>query len=150
LDGELAADAARELDTHIMECANCRDRLRRLRAVSAAVDQYSTAFVASAPAGLRQDLMAAMRERQDKGTKRLYAMLAAAALILAAGIGFLVSRPPKAPVRVPHMVADAFIDLPYSDENLSGEGAVVLQVELPRSAVALAGIPVSDGPADGR
>jgi hypothetical protein len=75
---------------------------------------------------------------------------AAAALILATGIGLLVSRPPRMPARAPQMAADAFIDLPYSDENLSGEGAVVLQVELPRSAVALAGIPVSDGAADGR
>jgi hypothetical protein len=96
-------------------------------------------------------LLAALRERRGAGAKRMYAMLAAAAaVILAAGIGFLLLRSPNAPARTPQIAADAFIDLPYSDENLSGEGAVVLQVELPRSAVALAGIPVSDDPAEGR
>jgi anti-sigma factor RsiW len=150
LDGELAADAAKALDAHIAECAECRDRWSRLRSISGALNQYSVALVAPAPAGSRQALLAAMRGRRDASAKRTYAMIAAAVLILAVGIGFLVLRPPVTPARAPHMASDAFIDLPYSDENLSGEGAVVLQVELPRSAVALAGIPVSDGPADGR
>jgi hypothetical protein len=41
------------------------------------------------------------------------------------------------------MAQEAFIALPYSDDSLSSEGAVVLQVELPRSAAALAGMPVN-------
>ena len=146
LDGELAADAADRLDTHLSECAECRDRWNRLRTVSEAVDGYSMTL--GSPGGQRSALIAALKAREQR-TYWTFAA-AAAALILAAGIGVLVSRPAKTPARAPQMAADAFIDLPYSDENLSGEGAVVLQVELPRSAVALAGIPVSDGPADGR
>ena len=100
------------------------------------------------PAGQRSALVAATRAQETRTYWRF--ATTAAALILAAGIGFLLLKSPNAPARTPQIAADAFIDLPYSDENLSGEGAVVLQVELPRSAVALAGIPVSDDPAEGR
>ena len=146
LDGELTAEAACALDAHLAECAECRNRWNRLRAVSDAVDAYSMTL--GSPAGQRSALVAATRAQETRTYWRFAAT--AAALILAAGIGFLLSRPPKTPPRVLQMAADAFIDLPYSDENLSGEGAVVLQVELPRTAVALAGMPVSDGPANGR
>jgi hypothetical protein len=146
-DGELPVEAACMLDAHVAECVACQERWNRLRIVSDAVNAYGAAL--GAPAGRRQTLAEAIRARTTPQT--LWKVAAAAAiLILAAGIGFQGSRPSKATMRVPQLPADAFIHLPYSDENLSNEGGVVLKVELPRSAVALAGMPISDGPADGR
>ena len=71
------------------------------------------------------------------------AVLAIAATVVLA----LVFRPAPAPstpvggVRGAATDANGFIALPYSDENLAPEGAVVLEVEVPRSALLLAGIP---------
>ena len=66
----------------------------------------------------------------------------AAAVLLAVGLSF-PRKPPAAIPSLPSAATGAFIALPYSDENLSPEGAVVLQVEIPRSALLLAGLPAA-------
>jgi anti-sigma factor ChrR (cupin superfamily) len=156
LDAELPAEERPAIEQHLEACAECRDRTARLRAVSGAIEDYSTGLLDSPSAGpQRRALMAALEARAARpafpAAKKVQAALAVAAcLVLALAISLVISQQPKRPASPPQMAEDVFIALPYSDENLSSEGAVVLQVELPRSAVALAGMPVSDGPADGR
>jgi hypothetical protein len=68
----------------------------------------------------------------------------AAAVLLIVGISLDRVTPPKAPVPRAPIAADPFILLPGSNESLSAAGAVVLQVEVPRSALAVAGMPAGD------
>jgi anti-sigma factor RsiW len=140
-----------ELDGHLATCAECRGHLAKLRAISGGIEAVAAGLVEQPPAGQRRALLAAMERRAGSRVKSAYRALAiAASVVLAIGISFINSRPVKRPAALTQMAADGFIALPYSDESLSGEGAVVMQVEVPRSAQALAGMPVSDGPADGR
>jgi hypothetical protein len=152
LDAELLPEERPVVDGHLASCAECSARFARLRAVSGAIEDYSAGLSDAQPAGgCRHALVAAMKKRPAAVSKAALSALAiAACLVLAVGISFLVSKAPGRPGNPRQIATDDFIALPYSDEDLSGEGAVVLQVELPRSAVALAGIPVGDGPSNGR
>jgi anti-sigma factor RsiW len=152
LDGELPTHALPAIEEHLAGCASCRAWLARLRAASGAIDDYAAALLDSpAPTARRQALRGALEERAAARRKLAPARLAiAASLLLASGIALWIYKQPKRPTAVSSIAADGFVALPYSDENLRAEGAVVLQVELPRSAAALAGMPVSNGPSDGR
>jgi hypothetical protein len=131
LDGELEGEVAREVSGHVPGCAECRARLRSMERVSAAVRAYGKRLEGDAPG------------RARSAPYRWMAI--AAALVMAAGIWTLMSVRPQAAVKAERRsIADGFIALPYSDENLSSEGAVVLQVELPPTALLLAGMPVNN------
>lgn len=144
LDGELGADAADAVDAHVSECAECRRQLDKLRAVSGAIFATSAALTESEPAGQRRALVAAMEQRAAARPRKTYAILAAAAsVILVAGIVITDAPRPRPPAPAAAVAPEAFIALPYSDDSLSSEGAVVLQVEVPRSAAAMAGMPVN-------
>jgi len=88
---------------------------------------------------------------QPRRTVAAVLLACAAAVLLAIGIWRAIPRP-AAPATPPGSAAlgNGFIALPYSDENLSQEGAVVLEVEVPRSALLLAGMPAGDGQSKGR
>ena len=151
LDAELSPDEAAAVDTHISDCAECREQIDAFRALSSAIDGYSSALLEPPPDGQRRDLVAAMDGRKLAKRRSAYAVLAvAASVILTAAVAFLMPKNPESPVPAPNIASDSFIALPYSTVSLSAEGGVVLQVEVPRSAVALAGMPVSNGPADGK
>ena len=80
---------------------------------------------------------------------RIYAALAmAASVLLVVGITLTRRQPAGTPAPTPQASTDNFIALPYSSDSLASAGSVVMQVEVPRSAVALAGVPVTGGPAD--
>jgi hypothetical protein len=154
LDGELPRDSTPALERHLEACADCRQQSVRLSAVSGKVAEHAAALLDCHSAVRQRRTLIAALERQAETPPFAWsavtvraALAAAACVILAVGLSSVVSKPPTG---APQMAGDVFIALPYSDESLSGEGAVVLQVELPRSAVALAGMPVSDGPSDGR
>jgi anti-sigma factor RsiW len=151
LDAELPPEAQPALDAHLAACAECSARYARLRAISGAIDGYSAGLLGPQPSAQRRALVDALESRPAPIPKTALAALAiAACLVLAVGISLLISKPAVRPASPVQLATDRFIALPYSDDSLSAEGAVVLQVEVPRSAVALAGIPVGDGPADGR
>jgi anti-sigma factor RsiW len=157
LDGELTPEALPALERHLAACALCRGRSSALQAASGVVQRYS-ANLLDAPdaAAQRRTLLDATARREAmpaavSGRRIQIAAAIAACLVLTVSAVLVMSRQPKRSAVVqPPMAGDVFISLPYSDDNLSGEGAVVLQVEIPRSAVALAGMPVVDGPANGR
>jgi hypothetical protein len=149
LDRELAAGEIALIDDHLTACADCRASLAKLRDISGGIDQYSTDLFDPPPAGRRRALVAALERPAGSARRRIYAPLAmAASVLLAVSISLTIHQPQAPPMAQPRVSADSFIALPYSNENLSSAGAVVMQVEVPRSAVALAGMPVSDGPAE--
>jgi hypothetical protein len=152
LDGELAADAIAPLEEHLAGCAECRTQLAKLQAVSLGIEQYSAELFQPMPTGRRRALLIASDQPAPRRVARLYTALAVAAslMLVAVSIALLTRHPAAAPEPRPRDMAANFIALPDSDENLSSEGSVVMQVDLPRSAVALAGVPLSDGPADAR
>jgi anti-sigma factor RsiW len=157
LDGELPPDALPALQRHLAACAECRGRSSALQAASGAVQRYSASLLDAPDAvGQRSALVDAMARKEAipalvPGRWIQVAAAIAACLILTVSAALVMSRQPRRPAVIQSpMAGDVFISLPYSDDNLSGEGAVVLQVEIPRSAVALAGMPVVDGPANGR
>jgi hypothetical protein len=149
LDRELAAGEIAPIEDHLSGCADCRARFANLRDISGGIDWYSADLFDPAPAGQRRALVAALERPPAAPRRRIYAPLAmAASVLLAVSISLTIHQPAVPPVAQPQAAADSFIALPYSNENLSSAGAVVMQVEVPRSAVALAGMPVSDGPAE--
>jgi hypothetical protein len=76
------------------------------------------------------------------------ALAMAASVILAVGISFTSHQPLHPPALVPHAV-DNFIALPDAGDSLSTEGTVVMQIEVPRDAVSLSGIPAAEGTGNG-
>jgi anti-sigma factor RsiW len=140
LDRELSAGERDAVEEHLAVCAGCRAQLENLRGISEGIDQYSADLLQPTPAGQRRALTAALEQRSGRG--KIYATLAlAASVILAVGLSLTHQQPPA---RVGHTI-DTFIALPDSNESLSGAGAVVMQVEVPRDAVALAGVPAGEG-----
>jgi len=156
LDGEIEAAEDAQVRAHTSTCTPCRERLRKIERVSAAVQAHAAALGSEAVEAQRAALVAALdrppRDRAPRKQPAQYRRLAlAAAVLAAAGIWVLASRRPAVPVATAQGArADGFIALPYSDENLAPEGAVVLQVELPPTALLLAGLPLRDDSAGGR
>jgi hypothetical protein len=150
LDRELAADELASTEEHLAACAECRSGFARLRALSAGIDQYSADLLQPAPVGQRRALIAALDRPEPTLSRRIHAVLAmAASVLVAVGISLTGYKATQPPAPLPAVTNDTFIPLPYSNENLSSAGAVVMEVEVPRSAVALAGMPVNDGPTEG-
>jgi anti-sigma factor ChrR (cupin superfamily) len=152
LDRELSAAEQAAVELHLAACAGCRAELDTLRAISGGIDQYSADLLEPTPAGQRRLLLAALEgnaRKANPGPRKVLAALAmAASVILAVGISFTSHRPVHPPVVAPH-AADNFIALPDANDSLSMEGTVVMQVDVPRDAVSLSGIPVSDGSGGG-
>jgi anti-sigma factor RsiW len=147
LDRELdAAEQSRVVD-HLAACPECRAVFARFRVVSGAVDDYAADLLAPARSGQRRELIAALDCPVVERPRKAYAVLAmAASVLLAVSLSIYPYRSQHPPAALHPPAGDNFIALPYSNENLSSDGAVVMQVEVPRSAVAFAGGPVGDGP----
>ncbi len=139
LDGELPP-GMRGVQSHLDQCDECRSRVAVLQDTSDAVLGYSMQLSGSRAGGnQRNELLAALAGRPPLRTPRRHiAKPAIAGLLLTAAAAILLSIG----VRRPASVRSDFIRLPYSDENLSAEGSVVLEVEVPRTALLLAGTPV--------
>jgi anti-sigma factor RsiW len=150
VDGELEPAARSVFERHIETCAACQDRLRSIGDVSDALEDFSDSLADSRPpAFARARLIRAMahtspaleRRKPARSPARM-AFAFAADVFLLIGIATLIRQPP-AVIPQPKPSFTGFIALPYSDNNLAPEGGVVLQVELPRSALLLAGVPAA-------
>ena len=148
LDGEVegAADAAGR--SHLAACPQCRERIDRLERVMAAVHAHAASLDGGLPHRTQRDALLAALESGRPARSWPYRWLAlAAAFLVAAALWVLTSaKPPVHDVVAAAPPPEDFIALPYSDQNLAPEGAVVLQVELPRTALLLAGMPVAGNP----
>jgi anti-sigma factor RsiW len=157
-DGELSMAETAPVRSHLEECAECRARFERLQAVSSAIAGYSEALADAGDGAVAAARLAeALQSRQAPKARSAFGfgwwrLVPACAAVVVFGMVLLMRGPalrvaPKAtPVATApaDRLANGFIALPYSDQNLSPEGAVVIQVEVPRSAMLLAGAPVSD------
>ena len=145
LDGELPGRGAAE--SHLETCTECHERYERLCGVSLALADYSESLVErNPPTAQRTALQQAIRNGPRVAAparKPIVMVLAIAAdVLLLIGVAALLRKSP--PVAPPQLASYGdFIALPYSDENLSQEGGVVVQVEVPRSALLLAGRPAN-------
>lgn len=147
LDGETEPAESVELLAHTAVCARCRRRLCDMETVAEAVLAHGVSM-GDCPAGRQRSQLLAALELAPRERSIQYRWLAlAAAVLVAVGIWAVLSAKPPVPAAAARsMGTGGFIALPYSDENLAAEGAVVLQVDLPRSALLLAGMPVSGVP----
>jgi anti-sigma factor RsiW len=147
LDRELDAAEQSAAHEHLAECAECRASLAAVRSVSSGIDEYSAELLMPARRAQRRELCAALDGTQPARAPRMYAALAlAASVLLAVSFSISTHRSPHVPPTAAQPAADTFIALPYSNENLTGDGGVVMRVEVPRSAVTLAGAPAGEGP----
>ena len=161
LDGDAVCDwevrdfKSGDFKAHLAACDKCHERLEQWRRVTIALEDYSASLTDARPVDRqRSDLLLALhgaspRSLAPRGVAAgLFAC--AAAVLLAIGIWRAVPRPAVPAAATEGSGAGGFISLPYSDENLSPEGAVVLEVEVPRSALLLAGMPAGESPGSGR
>jgi hypothetical protein len=148
LDRELDAHESALAQQHLAECSGCRAQLDALRSLSAAIDRHGADLLV--PAGPRRRELVAALDRQEAmhPRKALAALAMAASVVLAVGLSLRHADPPAPPAAPPQPASDNFIALPTADA--SDAGAVVMEIEVPRAAVALAGIAPGDGAPDAR
>jgi anti-sigma factor RsiW len=93
-DGELAVSARKDYETHLAECALCREKLRRLRLLSAAVRAEVAASVSKAEleAGFER-LQQRIKERQERRQRRFRRHLLWGIPVAAAVVLFLLFQP---------------------------------------------------------
>jgi anti-sigma factor RsiW len=88
-DGELDRATARELETHLDDCAECRDALVALDALRRGLREDAPRYAATGE--LRERLQAELRERRPRPSRRMQrpglALAASAALAFVAGGG---------------------------------------------------------------
>ena len=150
LDRELDTRESAQAQQHLADCAECRAQLDALRNLSAAIDQHGADLLR--PAGPRRRELSVALDRNEamRPRKALAALAMAASVILAVSLTLRHATPPEPRAAPPQSAPDAFIALPNVDENLSNAGAVVMQIDVPRAVVALAGIPPGEGAPDSR
>ena len=162
-DGELSHAEASLVGAHLDECAACSSRFERLRNVSMALAGYAERLADEGDGGRAEAALAEALRRQPAVARgsawaaHWWRLAPACAALLVVG-AVLVTRWParQVPKQAPAAksapavtLSNGFISLPYSDQNLSPEGAVVIEVEVPRSALLLAGAPASDAQGGG-
>ena len=87
LDGELAEDAARDLEAHLAACPACRERLEAARALRAEADDLVAALGEPAPRPAADDLPDSLRRAPRRGMP-WRAVAWAASVVLAVGVGY--------------------------------------------------------------
>ena len=90
-----------------------------------------------------QNMLAAFRARRaSKRRMRVYALVAAACLVLA--LTWFVSVPHRAhPAADTYQAFSGFVPLPYAESDVPLEEAVIVRVQLPRSELGRLGLPLA-------
>jgi anti-sigma factor RsiW len=78
-DGELASGEIASLESHLVDCADCRELLADLRAVS---ELIAAAPMADMPADSMRQMKQAWWANQDRGVRRIASWLTAAAAVV--------------------------------------------------------------------
>lgn len=100
--GALGAAERQEFESHLADCAECRDRVTELAGLPGLLARVTPADLADPPAvpeTLLPGLLVAMRRRQRRRTTYLLVAAAAAVVIAVAGVGVLRAHP-SAPTSV--------------------------------------------------
>ena len=129
------------------------------RSLNRALRALAEAEPREAPAQLEQRLLAAFRARQRRRTMERWG-IGGATVAIAAGLALLMLLAPHARLPVPAAVPAVTASLPLeaaeftplSDADMDPplEEATVVRVELPLSALAAIGVPVTDARPDER
>jgi hypothetical protein len=160
IDDELEAGQARLAKAHLAECDGCREQYNAFRAVSDGIDTLG----ASVPAnpGDRETLLAALDCRRVEPSKvtpsRPFAWVLAVAAAIALAILALphwrhnptdkttaLGQPETTTFEVD---GESFIALPYSNPDLPTVAPHIVEMQIPASSLASAGIvlqPVAGG-----
>jgi anti-sigma factor RsiW len=196
IDQELAPRQTGQVKQHLEACPFCRERLERLRRITARIAEHEHDGLEAGPAAAqaeRERFLARLDqepERQSRRPRWLPWVLAPAAVSLGvlvclalwttrhprpvavqairskpAEVAPVITKKSATPVKpagvyrtakkrahperavaaaAPAEIATPFFALPFSDASLPLAQATVIRVELPRSALALTGLPVDE------
>jgi anti-sigma factor RsiW len=156
VDDELSSEETREIEAHLSVCEDCGRRYHALRRVSETVESALAAIHVDVLHEQRARLASDLETREavrpavhsSRPLRRLsWAMAAAAALAL----GLLITRqwkhavktagpPSTAEVAVLEVDGERFVALPYSNPDLPLNDSHIVQMQVPVSSLADAGI----------
>ncbi len=158
LDGELTPSEAASVETHLQACLVCRSQQMGLQSVSIGLEQAVRTVSPVASAGERSQLVSRLQAARGPNSLPLGRTLArfgwalAAAASLAVGLAYLpltkarVTASPATETRIaqagsPFEVdGETFFYLPYSNPDLPAGGSHVVQMRVPLSSLADAGV----------
>jgi len=138
-DGELSDSAQRRIEAHVAECEQCRQELRELQSLSRVLAAMQRPTM---PQDAKQRLGDSLLIGQRSLLRMAELLSAAAALILAVGLAFLVQGRP-APNRTSTAVEVTAIDYSLPDEMSPLDGGAPESIEL---AQWLEGLPATGQP----
>jgi hypothetical protein len=159
LDGELEAQELNQVQTHLESCAQCREQQQAYEALSNELDTALSAVPVAATWQERASLVRAMTESRAKsnagrvlwrfGWGMAVAATLALALLLAPGrkIGVPVQSIAVAKRQISSLDVngETFMALPYSNPELPLNTSHVVEMQVPVSALAEAGIAFEPG-----
>jgi hypothetical protein len=153
IDDELNQLEAHAVESHLAVCHECARRRQQLRHLStgieSAIDDAPVAFHAQHRETLERELEArelAAAQRSSPALRRLsWSMAIAAALAFAVLFIPQKNRAPKLPRSASQPVAfeidgERFVALPYSNPDLPFNASHIVQMQVPVSALADAGV----------
>lgn len=161
LDDELSSAEAARTESHLAQCAACSARCAELRRVSSSFDEFIDSLRPASDLSERQDLACKLdlangntvAPRARKPAQRLGWLGLAAAAALAVGVLYLPSsgdRPAggqtgltaKEGTNAFEIDGETFISLPFSNPELPINARRIVQMQVPVSSLAEAGIVV--------
>lgn len=158
MDDELPGSETAAVEAHLAKCDACRQRYQQLRSVSIRFESAIAGFVPRGAAGGREMLMRKMTEREEKARgggpasrMRQFGWAMALAAMLAIALLFIPQRrsgtaieTEAAQVKVASSAfevdGERFIALPYSNPELPMAAPHIVQMQVPVSSLAAAGI----------
>ncbi|HLH05587.1 MAG TPA: zf-HC2 domain-containing protein [Bryobacteraceae bacterium] len=161
LDGELAGEEWVRVDTHLACCPECRARQLEFRDLSSGIEAALRAVPARASAAERVQLGEKLAEAPRSASSSVivlrrfgWGMALAAGLALAVLLAPLTSKAPRTKTVADTQRAlaavssginingETFIALPYSDPALPLNASRIVEMQVPVSALAEAGVAV--------
>ena len=158
LDDELVGSELVAVETHVAGCEACRTRQAELRRVSDGWDNFvQSAAAPVAPAEARLRLLARLQPANARSvpsrpilTLSRFGWVLAAAATLAIGVTYMPLLPQSQPAVVSaaqsqpgeafDVDGETFLYLPYSNPDLPVGGSHVVQMQVPISSLADAGV----------
>lgn len=160
LDDELSSAEAARTGSHLAQCTACSARCAELRRVSSSFDEFIDSLRPASDLSERQDLASkldrngnTLAPRTRKPAQRLGWLGLAAAAALAVGVLYLPSSGHRAAGGQTGLTAkegtnafeidgETFISLPFSNPELPINARRIVQMQVPVSSLAEAGIVV--------
>ncbi len=158
IDDELSSSEAAHVELHLSHCEECKQRYQDLRALSDRVDVLVSATAPRSSADAREVLARTIERRQSEAVVPLPGKILhrfgwgmAIAATLALGVVFGPGRVHTAtdtasessarpPVETFEVNGEKFVALPYSNPDLTVSASHIVQMQIPVSSLADAGV----------